>query len=120
MRKDGVAALCLFFSRQNLFLRHSTFIIRYSLFLSFFFDQTGRSRPAAALIWLCHRGRHTSPFVEVFDSGKKYVFYCTSGGCSVPAMQQVKKIDLEPVCHIGGGFSEWKYLGAAIEEVEKL
>jgi rhodanese-related sulfurtransferase len=55
----------------------------------------------------------------VFDSGKKYVFYCTSGGCSVPAMQQVKKIDLEPVSYIGGGFSEWKYSGAAIEEVEK-
>jgi rhodanese-related sulfurtransferase len=55
----------------------------------------------------------------VFDSGKKYVFYCAARVCSVPAMQQVKKIDLEPVSHIGGGFSEWKYSGAAIEEVEK-
>ena len=23
---------------------------------------------------------HKSPFVEVFDSGKRYVFYCTAGG----------------------------------------
>jgi hypothetical protein len=32
----------------------------------------------------------------------------------------MKKMGLEPVSHIGGGFSEWKYSGAAIEEVEKL
>jgi hypothetical protein len=32
----------------------------------------------------------------------------------------MKKMGLEPVSQIGGGFSEWKYLGAPIEEVEKL
>ena len=63
---------------------------------------------------------HKSSFVEVFDSGKRYVFYCTAGGSSVPATQQMKKMGLEPVNHIGGGFSGWKYSGAAIEEVEKL
>jgi hypothetical protein len=31
-----------FLNRQNTSLRHSTFIIRYSLFQSFFFDLTGR------------------------------------------------------------------------------
>jgi hypothetical protein len=31
-----------------------------------------------------------------------------------------EKIGFEPGSHIGGGFSEWKYSGAAIEEVEKL
>jgi len=63
---------------------------------------------------------HKSPFVDVFESGRRYVFYCTAGGCFVPATQQMKKMGLEPVRHIGGGFSEWKYSGAPIEEVEKL
>ena len=63
---------------------------------------------------------HKAPFVEVFDFGKRYGFYCVAGGCSVPATQQMKKMGLEPVRHIGGGFSEWKYSGAPIEEVEKL
>jgi hypothetical protein len=40
--KDGFAALSLFLNRQNTSLRHSIFIIRYSLFQSFFYDQTGR------------------------------------------------------------------------------
>jgi hypothetical protein len=30
--KDGFAALSLFLDRQNTFLRHSTFMIRYSIF----------------------------------------------------------------------------------------
>ena len=63
---------------------------------------------------------HKSPFVEVFDSGKSYVFYCAAGGCSVRETQKMKKMGLEPVSQIGGGFSEWKYSGAPIEEVEKL
>jgi rhodanese-related sulfurtransferase len=63
---------------------------------------------------------HKSPFVAVFDSGKRYVFYCAAGGCSVPATQQMKKTGFKPVSQIGGGFSEWKYSGAPIEEVEKL
>ncbi len=63
---------------------------------------------------------YKSPFVEVFDSDKKDVFYCAAGGCSVLATQLMKKMGLEPVSHIGGGFSGWKYSGAAIEEVEKL
>ena len=64
---------------------------------------------------------HKSPFVDVFESGRRYVFYCTAGGDALfRRPKHVKKIGLEPVCHIDGGFSEWKYLGAAIEEVEKL
>ncbi|MCP5039190.1 MAG: hypothetical protein GY945_16470 [Rhodobacteraceae bacterium] len=56
----------------------------------------------------------------MFDSDKRYVFYCGAGGCSVLATQLMKKMGLEPVSHIGGGFSGWKCSGAAIEEVEKL
>jgi hypothetical protein len=48
------AALSLFFKNNNdripyFDIRYSLFDIRYSLFQSFFFDLTGRSRPAAAL-----------------------------------------------------------------------
>ena len=56
----------------------------------------------------------------MFDSGKRYVFYRAAGVCSVPATQQMGKMGLEPVGQIGGGFSEWKYSGAPIEEAEKL
>jgi len=66
------------------------------------------------------RQTHKSPFAEVLDSGKRYVFYCAAGVCSAPATQQMGKMGLEPVGQIGGGFSEWKYSGAPIEEVEKL
>jgi hypothetical protein len=38
---------------------------------------------------------------------------------SVPATRQMKKMGLEPVSRIGGGFSEWKFSEASIEEVEK-
>jgi rhodanese-related sulfurtransferase len=62
---------------------------------------------------------HKSPFVEVFDSGKRYTFYCAAGGCYLPATQLMKKMGLESVGHIGGGFSGWKYSGTPIEEVEK-
>ena len=55
MSKDGIAraaqalaprvAQAFLKNRQNTFLRHSLFDIRYSLFQSFFYEQTG---PAAA------------------------------------------------------------------------
>jgi rhodanese-related sulfurtransferase len=62
---------------------------------------------------------YKSPLLEVFDFGKRYASYYAAGVCSVPVTQQMKKMGLEPVSHIGGGFSEWKYSGAPIEEVEK-
>jgi hypothetical protein len=53
MSKDGIAALSHFFYKIDSIhpfdIRHSLFDIRYSLFQSFSFDQTGRSRPEAAL-----------------------------------------------------------------------
>ena len=58
-------------------------------------------------------------FRDVFGSGKKFVFYCAAGWRSALATQQMKKMGLEPVCHIGGGFSDWKDAGGAVESVEK-
>ncbi len=48
-----------------------------------------------------------SPYYrDVFGTGKKLVFYCAAGWRSALATQQVQKMGLEPVCHIGGGFGE--------------
>ena len=61
-----------------------------------------------------------SPYYqEVFSSGKRFVFYCAAGWRSALATQQMQKMGLEPVCHIGGGFSDWKESGAPVEEVER-
>lgn len=61
-----------------------------------------------------------SPYYrDVFGSGKKFVFYCAAGWRSALATQQMKKMGLEPVCHIGAGFSGWKEAGGPIETVDK-
>ncbi len=61
-----------------------------------------------------------SPYYrDDFGSGKKFVFYCAAGWRSALATQQLQKMGLEPVCHIDGGFTEWKESGGAVEEVQK-
>jgi len=56
---------------------------------------------------------------DVFSSGAKFIFYCQSGWRSALATQQLQRMGLEPVAHIGGGFSGWKEAGLPIEAVEK-
>jgi rhodanese-related sulfurtransferase len=56
---------------------------------------------------------------DVFSSGKKLIFYCQSGWRSALATQTVKRMGLDNVCHIGGGFSAWKSSGAPVEAVER-
>jgi rhodanese-related sulfurtransferase len=56
---------------------------------------------------------------DVFSSGKKLIFYCQSGWRSALATQTVKRMGLDNVCHIGGGFSGWKSAGAPVENVER-
>jgi rhodanese-related sulfurtransferase len=56
---------------------------------------------------------------DVFSSGAKFVFYCQSGWRSALATQQLQRMGLEPVAHIGGGFGAWKEAGLPIEAVEK-
>jgi rhodanese-related sulfurtransferase len=61
-----------------------------------------------------------SPYYrDVFGSGKTFVFYCAAGWRSALATQQMQKMGLHPVCHIGGGFSAWQESGGPIEAVEK-
>jgi rhodanese-related sulfurtransferase len=61
-----------------------------------------------------------SPYYrDVFGSGKRFVFYCAAGWRSALATQQMQKMGLAPVCHIGGGFTAWKEAGGPVEAVEK-
>ncbi|MSP51126.1 MAG: rhodanese-like domain-containing protein [Alphaproteobacteria bacterium] len=57
-----------------------------------------------------------SPYYrDVFGSGKKFVFFCAAGWRSALATQSVQRMGLNPVAHIGGGFTTWKESGAPIE-----
>ena len=47
-------------------------------------------------------------FKEVFNSGKRFVFYCQSGWRSALATLTVQEMGLQPVCHIDGGYRAWK------------
>lgn len=56
---------------------------------------------------------------DVFSSGKRFVFYCAKGHRSALATQQVQRMGLAPVGHIGGGFEAWSESGMPVEKVEK-
>jgi rhodanese-related sulfurtransferase len=53
---------------------------------------------------------------EIFSSGKRLVFYCTSGWRSALATQTAQKMGLENVCHLDGGFNAWKEAGGEVAE----
>ena len=58
-----------------------------------------------------------SPYAkEVFQSGKRFVFFCAAGLRSALATKTVQDMGLEPVCHIAGGFTAWKESGGPVEE----
>lgn len=58
-----------------------------------------------------------SPYYrDVFGSGKKFVFFCAGGLRSALATQQLQKMGLQPVAHIGGGFGAWRDAGGPIEK----
>ncbi len=58
-------------------------------------------------------------FKPVFGSGKRFVFFCAAGWRSALATQQVQRMGLEPVAHVGGGFAAWKEAGGAIAPYAK-
>ena len=53
---------------------------------------------------------------EIFASGRKFVFYCASGWRSALATSALQDMGLEPVAHLGGGFSAWKQAGGEVAE----
>jgi rhodanese-related sulfurtransferase len=60
-----------------------------------------------------------SPYArEVFQSGKRFVFFCAGGLRSALATKAVQEMGLSPVCHIAGGFGAWREAGGPVEPVE--
>lgn len=58
-----------------------------------------------------------SPYAkEIFQSGKKFAFFCAGGMRSALAAKAVQDMGLKPVCHIAGGFGAWKKAGYPTEE----
>ncbi len=55
---------------------------------------------------------------DVFATGKRFVFFCASGWRSALATQVVQDMGLEPVCHIGDGFTGWIEAGGPIMKTE--
>ncbi len=61
-----------------------------------------------------------SPYAkDVFQSGKRFVFYCAAGWRSALATEAAMELGLQNTCHIGGGFGAWSKAGLDIEAVEK-
>lgn len=60
-----------------------------------------------------------SPYYrEQFGSGKKIIFFCAGGLRSALAAFTVKKMGLEPVAHMAGGYAKWVESGGTIEPKE--
>ena len=49
------------------------------------------------------------------DSGKRFVFYCGTGGRSVLAAQRATEMGLGEVISMAGGFNAWKAADGPIE-----
>ena len=61
-----------------------------------------------------------SPYArDVFQSGKRFVFFCAAGWRAALATKAVQDMGLAPVCHLGGGFTAWREAGGAVETREQ-
>ena len=61
-----------------------------------------------------------SPYYkEIFGSGKKFVLFCAGGLRSALATQQLQRMGLKPIAHIGSGFGGWRDAGGPVEKDEK-
>ncbi len=53
-----------------------------------------------------------SPYYkDIFGSGKRFILYCHAGWRSALATAALQDMGVDPVCHIGGGFTAWKESG---------
>ena len=60
-----------------------------------------------------------SPYArELFQSGKRFVFFCAMDRRSALATKAVQDMGLAPVCHLEGGFTAWREAGGDIEKRE--
>ena len=53
----------------------------------------------------------------IFASGKKFLFYCASGGRSAFATQRMQEMGLSPVAHLKGGLKTWKEAGGPVQAI---
>ena len=61
-----------------------------------------------------------SPYArDVFQSGKRFMFFCAGGLRSALAAKSVQEMGLSPVCHMAGGYSAWKKNDYPSETKEK-
>ena len=61
-----------------------------------------------------------SPYArDVFQSGKRFIFFCAGGLRSALAAKSVQEMGLSPVCHMAGGYSAWKKIDYPTEAKEK-
>lgn len=61
-----------------------------------------------------------SPYAkELFQSDKKFIFFCAGGMRSALAALSVHQMGLTNVAHMAGGFGAWKKAGAPVEEKER-
>ena len=61
-----------------------------------------------------------SPYArDVFQSGKRFMFFCAGGLRSALAAKSVQEMGLSPVCHMAGGYSAWKKIDYPTETKEK-
>jgi hypothetical protein len=60
-----------------------------------------------------------SPYArELFQSGKRFVFFWAMDWRSALATKAVQDMGLAPVCHLEGGFTAWREAGGEIEKRE--
>jgi len=52
---------------------------------------------------------------SVFAADKRFVFFCALGHRSALATQTARQMGLDPVAHIGGGFTAWRAAGGPVE-----
>lgn len=61
-----------------------------------------------------------SPYHKpVFAEPRRFVFYCASGWRSALATKAAQDMGLDPVAHLGGGFTAWREAGFSVEPVSK-
>lgn len=61
-----------------------------------------------------------SPYArDVFQSNKRFLFFCAGGLRSALAARSVHEMGLAPVCHMQGGFSAWEAANFPTEAKER-
>jgi rhodanese-related sulfurtransferase len=61
-----------------------------------------------------------SPYArDVFQSGKRFMFFCAGGFRSALAARTVHEMGLGPVCHMAGGFAAWAKEGLPTEPKQR-